>query len=1641
MKNMIKSILIFSLFLVAGMAVAPTTSKAGCYYQKKIGCYKQSPSSPSNQWGYYDVWVYSDGLKEAIENVINGGKIYYISTHGSKELPMQTFVNKTVDIIGTQSLQWDDPSTGWYSDSGYGNKNGSYHQGVKNVQTYTGELKNGMPELCMKGTNQKYRTTDKLATDSNRYQNVYGVSLIVQGNVTISGIKFTGMCGAYNNPCSLLMVNNGAVCNLLNVWVADNDWYTYQGKKASDISTEATEQRDGIGNPGGGITVYGGTCTVGNVKISNCHGYFSGGGVHVGHGGQIKNADNRTLEIVNCSASSGGGMSAVSGGKIYLWATGATVSIHNNYIEKHAYQAYNPQSNLGYTAGNIHIGGGSYCRLGCSGSTYQIYNGGVESAYTYAEAGSGDVGNIVCKGELVTDHDTYIYDGDGVCAAEVYVTAAGTWTYGNNGTITTIGMPNGQYSESNVWKHYDKCGASGSFSTNSICSVLLNAGGTIHGNYSNSILNMNVSLGNSSSIHPWRILYNKDKGSLAYRGTIKSNESGISDIKSIACNTGAETTITNAYVQAEAGEVRNEGSGSTIFTFETNTFAGGLETKKGASTYIRGTMLDCQGAYVANWGHTRIGSYSGGQKPKVQNAILHNYSGSGQTYANKRSQGNDYQSYYTSYPANGSMVFENNTTSGCRLTQYGGYVRLEQAGAFNDRNTSITIQEGSLHMDGDDIQIDAPIDVDGSYANLHISNYRSRYEESYPKKAVNTTGRIELDGKGQAANIMSQDVVDLGSPNCRVTNLINCGFGKIYHRYGAVTKVYNGKYQTATNTSSGTTNESQYYQSYGTVNTDGYNPSYVYNYANYHVGDESCETRPSAKILATVVNSKTGTMTIGTSSASSSIGEAENRKNITNEGNIDNRNGKIYAATIQNKIFGHIYNQSKVDTEVTNVRIDAGTKIVNDGSICSYAGTISSVSYENRGTTMIRGTLFRGCNPVNTGTFSILNPLLPEQSTVIKNSIINEGVLNVGNEETEGGDLSMDLAQIENHHVLNLNLGDPDSTGNPHRSLVMENGQDITAYYNTATMYVGPAVTLQDEIINQGTMQFRKGNDKDTQTNSRLGFEENKRQTVIHELDNQKEVSSESEAKVKVNVKFTNQKEADATMYGQVGLASSGMVKNDSTMKLYRSLGETGYAGTTTNTGTLTIGGADKKDKFTFYSTRDGEYKYDLSTEGGTTTVLNGEFTGINNYPVFVQGSQFIIDDNRNDVVNGKKITIYMDDVNGTWQNGQVPVLDNSNRTSYMVNFEKNKYANDELVRACKVPLTKLTKETKLQKWSEYVKASMNKQNICLNNDKQERYNLYTHAEQPDLPEDSTVYLYFRDITPPTIRFDGSKDKYVEVDCRYGSHSTEYLPLKLTDDISGIQSIQVKVTNLDKQKQGLADYENEKSFTIHHSLAYTFGEDAILSLHNDALPITFGNLKITVTATDAVGNTATKTKFVMAGRIQAEIYDKFQDSQGQSGNSKTYWNFMSLHNSEDEYIENIGTWLAGDQKWLKLTLEGFWDSAEVKVKNDEGNVDMSENNKTYSVQKTKYKTINGKVSGKATEITIPLKARNKNLSYTGVITTKKEGSGSVKDQKTFTFHFCSIKKKTIESSIEKRILLQGTQRKDGSYTDGFNVYP
>lgn len=1656
MKKTIKLLGLFCLLVLFGLSAKQSTSQAGCYYPKKIGCYKQDPSQTSNQWGYYNVWVYSDGLKEAIENVVDGGKIYYISTHGSKELRMQTFVNKNISIVGATDLAWDDPPTGWYSDSGYGSRNGSYHQGVKNVQEYNGDLASGMPEVQMKATSRKYNTSEKLTTKSSDYQNVYGISLVIQKNVTISGIKFSGMCGSANNPCSLLMINNGANCSLQRVWLADNDWYTYRGKKASDMSTEATEQQDGIGNPGGGITVYGGTCTVGNVKISNCHGYFSGGGIHVGNNGQLKNADNTSLEIVNCTASSGGGMSAVQGGKIYLWASGATVSIYDNYLEKYAYEAYNPQSSLGYTAGNIHIGGGSYCRLGCSGSTYKIYGGGTESAYTYAQAGSPDVGNIICKGELVTDHDTYIYNGEGVAAAEVYVTSSGKWRYGNNGTTTTIGKMGGGYSAGTVQNRYDRCCITGAIRTGSICPVVRNTGGNIQGTHDNSILNMNVSVGGSNPTNPWRILYNQSQGTLIYRGTIKT-EAGIelTDLKSIV-NDGASAKLRTTEIDERAGEVMNQGSEGTLTTEGTNTLRAGMTTMKGAKTYINGTSLDCNGKYFANWGFVQFGNTS--DSPKIQNTILHNY-GDNQVYANVSAQGNSYQSYYSGQTKGCMDFYNNSTTSDCSLAIYGGYVRFENKGHLDASSANmVLVQNGSLHLDGSNIAITAPIKVDssgnmsGDFANLHISE-----NSGTMPKIFNVKGRVDVDNKGTPNLIRSQGTVDINGDSVTVGYLENCGQGSVYHRKGTVKSVYNGicKEFTLENTVPANVErsyQSQYYQSGGTVSTK------LQNYGNYHAGDKECGASSSARIHAPVTNEEHGLVVLGsiTPSGNGSIGSSTARKNVTNKGTIQNVKGTIYANTLTNT--GELWNQDNEDTRNVGTNIYANM-IKNEGSLRSYSGQIDvTTSFDNAGKTIIRGTRLKGANPTNAenGTFVVLNPLVSgEQYTSIENKIINNGILWLGNEKVTDGDdnvidtIDLDInlyEHVQNNNVLNINLGDPDGQGNAHKTFVLNaTAGDSNQYVNEKELHIGPATKYESEgenaLINNGELQFEQGNEADVKSNGQNRFI-----STFTNITNKKHMGMAAPAGLKIKTELRNKPGAKAILEGVLSVTSAGEVRNEknATMHLRRS-GD--YAGYTYNRGTLKLG--SESHTFTILCDQrtdpnDSEPDYSLQTLDGTTEADNASFVGINDYAVYVKNSQFIINDDNNDVINGKKISVYLDPEKGTWQGDKVPVLDHSTKTTYQMGFQypPETYADDNLVKNLKVPLVTITNPDKREKWQDYVSAytKIRKQNITKDPSGQERYDLYMHSEQSVLPEDNTVYLYFRDITPPSIGFDGSRDKYVEVDCRYGSHTTEYLPVQLSDDLSGIKSVKIKVTNLDKKKQGLDDSESEKVLSFDHLLQVTPGEDNILSLHNDDFPLTFGNLMISVTATDAAGNTDTKTRTVMAGRITAEIYDKFEDSQSQSGNDKTYWNFMPLHNSEDEYIENVGSWLAGDQKWMKLTLEGFWDSAKVTLENDQGIVDLSGYDPSYTVEKTSYKTINGKVNGKQTELTLPLKAKHKDLTYTGVITTKKAGTDGMKDEKKFTFTFFSSKKKTVENSIEKRILQQGTQLEDGTYTDGFNTY-
>ena len=1660
MKKTIRLLGLFCLLVLSGLSVKQTTSRAGCYYPEKKFCYRQDPNSPSNQYGKYDVWMYADDLTTAIEKVADGGTIYYISTHGSKKLPAQTFINKNINIVGATDLAWDDPPTGWYSDSGYGSRNTSYHQGIKNVQAYTGDFAGGMPEVTMRGTERKYNASEKLTKKSSDYRNVFGVSLVIQGNVTISGIKFSGLCGTSNNPCSLLMVNNGADCKLQRVWVADNDWYTYQGKKAQDWSNTATEQRDGIGNPGGGITVYDGTCHASNVKVSNCHGYFSGGGIHVGKNGILKNDDNTMLEITKCTASSGGGISAVDGGKVYLWASGATVDITDNYLEKNAYQAYQQKTNIGYTAGNIHIGKDSYCRLGCSGSMYRIGGGGKETAYHYAQAGSPDAGNIICKGTLVTDQDTYLSDSEGSSAAEVYVTKTGTWKYGNNGTSTVIGRPSGEASTERVWTRYDRCGVSGALTSDSICPVVRNAGGIIQGTHDNSILNLHVNVESNRVSGPWRMIYNSDGGTLTYRGTIRERGSTAIELKSID-NNGSRATVKTTEIAESAGEVICRGEGSLLITEETNTFRAGMATGKGAQTLVSGSTLDCNGRYLANWGLVQIGTDS--ECPKIQNTVFHNY-GDGQTYANADGQGNAYQSYYEGM-TNGCLRFHNNTTTyDCRLAVYGGYVRFENKGHFDaSASEPVRIRNGSLHLDGSDVSVaphlyvDATEDPEGDYANLHISQYGSG---SIPKIFA-VRGRVDVDGNGSPNLIRSQGTVDIKGSGASVGTVENCGRGTVYQRNGTVKNVTNGAcedFTTANTIPTGASRSylSHYYQSGGSVTGK------VVNYATYHAGDKSCGASAQAKILAPVTNEEHGLLILGSVSPSGTgtIGTATARKNVTNKGTIRNVKGTLYVNTLNNT--GEFWNQDNEDTKNVAVTLSA-TTIKNAGSLRSYAGQMEAVTdFSNTGRTILRGTRLKGADPVNeeNGTFAVLNPLAGgEQYTDIRNTIINKGTLWLGNEKvtdrddhvTDTIDLDINLAEhVQNHNVLNINLGDPDGQGNAHKTFVMhaeikkEDGKYHNSYTNEKELHIGPAVKFEgkdeeDGLINQGELQFDRGNDQDVNAKG-----ENRLVSTFSRIRNEKHMGMDATAGLKITEElrngFQNEKAGKAILDGRLSLADNKTVTNekDSVMELRRS-GE--YSGYTVNKGTLKLG--SERHTFTIHCDQetkptDTELKHSLRTLSGTTEAENASFVGINDYAVYVEESQFIIDEQNHNAVNGKKISVYLDPEKGTQQEDKVPVIDHSTRTTYQMGFHRPKvFADDNLVKNLKVPLVTITNPDKRDKWQDYVSAYTKdrKQNITFTPSYQKRYDLYMHAEQPVIPDDHTVYLYFRDITPPSIGFDGSRDKYVEVDCRYGSHTTAYLPLQISDDLSGVKTITIGLENLDSGEK------IKKEITLPDpSRAFTAGEEDLLSLHNDDMPLTFGNLAIRVTASDAAGNTTSKTKTVMAGRITAEIYDKFEDSKTLSGNTKTYWNFMPDGESEDCYIENVGNWPAGDQKWMKLTLEGFWDSAKVTLENDEGIVDLSQYDQSYTVEKTSYKTINGKVNGKQTELTLPLKAKHKDLAYTGVITTKKAGKNGVRDEKTFMFTFNSSKKKSVENSIEKRILQQGTQLEDGTYTDGFNTY-
>lgn len=1671
-KHGLKCLFLFVFLFLAGIQFSYTTSEADCFYQKSVHCYKDTGSFYPTE-GTYDVWVRSTGttaLATAISQAKAGSTIY---VHGINTNNSQIFISKSINIRGVTGLTWVD-TTYYYNDYRGNSRKTDVHHGV-NPTLCTSIDSPYLPQICMKGTTERFTGSGK---NTGGYQNVYGASLVIQKGqiVIISGLKFSGMCGSSNNACSLITVLGG--CDLNNVWIADNNWYTYPGKTACAVTTAASEQKDGIGNPGGGLTVYGAgaKCSVGNLKVSNCHGYFQGGGIHVGKEAYLYNwTTNVTIEITNCSASSGGGLAAVTGGKIDIWGSG-TVNIHDNYVEDAAYNAYNPYSNngIGFTAGNVHVASGSSFRFGAAGGSFKIYNGGKESAYAYAHAGNADVGNIAVKGDFLTDHDTYIYNGLGSYASEVIVT--GKWTYGHNNTTTTVGQSN-NYCYSEVYRAYNEfSGVKKDYGNNvTECSLILNQNGKIVGELDSSTLNINASIGdNGSGTLPWHIIWNKKENSeLIYHGTITRDPNNLSyngvkrapGLHALYNQENAEAEFKNASIDSNTGLVENylgkiTSSGSC-------TYMNGMTTKKDAETFLYGDTYFASSKLI-NYGYTKIGSQLYGYKPKIESVRIYNYSGSGKTYPNEQSQGINYRNYYTSHLNEGTLVFDNNTTESCYLYVYGGYTCLQNAGQYN--GSIISIYGGSLHLDGDNVALtysstrDSSININGEYANLHIT--RCKY--NYKGFVKNIKGRVDVDGSAILSNkINSQDVVDISGSSNSIDTINNCGSGKVYHRYGVVYNVNNGVSTSVDDVSSGERSKvSEYYQYNGAIGTTAFQTTYqnesVTNYATYHVGDADCNNYCSAYIYRPVTNY--GIMSIGSEGNTkfSYIGlnsMGYERHPFINYGEVYNNRGKLYISRFSNVgQNAYFFNSSEDITKDYGTDIYASEDIeINSSTFQSYGGTISAKIFNNffGGKSLIRGTKLN-CEKIyneEDTTLSIKNPIATGQTTSWTGMITNLGTLNFSSEVTDGEKLTIDAGKFENQNKLELNIGDSLKHATLKVTGISPNDPQGKNFYNGSdhSLDVGPAVDFDCKFWNKGTLTFKKGNlwDVNNGVNSA-------RTDIKQKFENSKTVTSQYGAKVYFKNVVMNNPDSTFTMNGETGSSLDGSITNSGTMHLRKSMEYSEsdcFAGTIVNNASLTLGDVGDADNaastFSVYNPRpdfdaNGNTNYALRTEGGTTTVARGVFTGSNNYPIYVEDSQFIIDDDSHNVINGKKITVNLDDTNGTWMDGKVPVLDNSSITKYQMNFEKNKRTTDALAGGLKIPMTTISNASKLSNWKTFVTASTKDEPICENTAGQERYDLYTHTEREAVPDDDTVYLYLKDITPPTIST-SLQEKYVEVDCRYGSHSTQYVPVTLTDDISGIKSIVIEMTNEDRKKAGLDNYYEKKTINLDNVLEYKITKEDLLSFHNDDKPITFGNLEVVITATDASGNKKSITSKVMAGRIKVEIYDKFEDSKKQSGNANTYWNFVSDDGSEDKFVENIGSWLAGDQKWLKVTLEGFWDSTSLSLENTQGTVDLSAKNPSgFTISKNGYKTINGAVNGKETAITVPLKAKYKDLDYIGVLTTKKkyettEGESKT-DQKTFNFTFSSNKKKSIENSIEKRILSQSTQREDGSYYDGFHVY-
>jgi len=312
---------------------------------------------------------------------------------------------------------------------------------------------------------------------------------------------------------------------------------------------------------------------------------------------------------------------------------------------------------------------------------------------------------------------------------------------------------------------------------------------------------------------------------------------------------------------------------------------------------------------------------------------------------------------------------------------------------------------------------------------------------------------------------------------------------------------------------------------------------------------------------------------------------------------------------------------------------------------------------------------------------------------------------------------------------------------------------------------------------------------------------------------------------------------------------------------------------------------------------------------------------------------------------------------------------------------------------------------------------------------------LYTKETNKNVTEDNWIVLENNDIEPPTISNDEANDQYIEVIRRGNSTETkEMYPVTVTDD-KELSKVTVKRTNIDSGKTETSEFtvlENNTSISLN---------DDIMSLHDNDDEDSFGILKYDITAEDWVGNEAKATYYVMAGRITMSITDKFVDSQELSGNANTAWNFAGT-SDPNIFAENIGTWVAGDGKYLNVALKGFFDDYEVTLEKDGELQKSKEEPDKWNEDVLKVHNVNKDTFDyqKRHSISLPLRIGIGNLK--GSIVVKKSGQSKTANcKKTFDFKLNTAPDgTTVEKSIEVRILGQKWQLADGTWTDGFKVY-